>query len=39
MEFIKQQIHGVIIALLILGVFGCGYKADPFYSQSHSEKH
>jgi hypothetical protein len=38
MMFIKRQIHGVIIALLVLGLSGCGYKADPFYPQQHTEK-
>jgi len=25
--------HGVIIAGLLLGLSGCGYKASPFYSE------
>ena len=34
--YLSGIFHMLIIAMFLLGVSGCGYKADPFYMQEDS---
>ncbi len=36
-KYLRTVFHGLIIAFALLALAGCGFKADPFYSEEKQE--